>query len=422
MIEKVKQLILNYQVILKNFSYLTVLQLFNIILPLVTYPYLIKVLGVEKYGTIVFIQSIMMYFSMLINFGFNISATKEIAEHKGNSEKINEIVSAIFLIKLFLWISSLLLMLSLLIFSSSFRKEYLLFLFCFGITFNDFLFPQWFFQGIEKMKYITFISILSKVLFTILIFLFIHKRSDYLYVSIFQGFGAFFSGFIAIYILKTREKVVFSLQSKKVLRYYFLESLPLFISTASIQVYVNANRILVGAFLGMTEVAFYDLGEKILRLIKIPIGMFGQATFPMLVREKNISKINKMMKFTVLFTTLFVLSIFVSASFIIKLLGSNEMQGAIVIIKILSFSAVMTAFSQFLGTSRLIVFGFQKDFTKVILSSGIIFCFGAFILIITNNVLLTTLAWLVVIVEFWGMLSLFVMSYKNKILFDKDFK
>ncbi|KAF2330062.1 MAG: oligosaccharide flippase family protein [Flavobacterium nitrogenifigens] len=413
---EIREKILNYKVVLQNFSYLTILQLFNILLPLISYPYLIRVLGIQTYGIIVFAQSIIMYFSLIINFGFNISATKNIAENRYDYKKLNEIVSAVLIVKLLLWISTFIILLLLFIFVPPFKREYILFLFCFAITFNDFLFPQWFFQAIEKMKYTTFITIASKILFTILIFLFVHKKDDYLYVPIFQGLGAVFSGLIAIYILLIKEKIVLTFQKKEILKYYFIESLPLFISAASIQIYVNANRILVGGFLGMGDVAIYDLGEKILRLIKIPIGMFGQATFPLLAREKSVSKINKMMKFTVLFTLIIIVSIFISVDSIIKFLGNKEMQSASLIIRILSFSALMTAFSQFLGPSRLIIFGYNKDFARVIVSSGVLFCLGVFILILLHSVFLTTLAYLILIVEFWGMIFLFYISYKKKIL------
>ncbi len=74
--------------LVENFSYLSALQIFNMLLPLVTYPYLIRVLGSELYGTVIFAQAIIAYFSVMINFGFNISATKEIALCKDNTKRI----------------------------------------------------------------------------------------------------------------------------------------------------------------------------------------------------------------------------------------------------------------------------------------------------------------------------------------------
>ena len=172
MINKIKPIFLRNKLLIKNFSYLSAFQIFNILIPLATYPYLIRILGRETYGLIIFALSIVTYFSMIINFGFNISATKDVAENKNNNNKLNEIVSSVFIIKIFLWFVSFFLLLVLIAVIPSFRENWLLFFLVFGMTFNELLFPQWFFQGIEKMKYITIINIISKILqIKLLIFL-----------------------------------------------------------------------------------------------------------------------------------------------------------------------------------------------------------------------------------------------------------
>lgn len=416
MIDRLKNLLISNKSIVANFSYLSAFQLFNILLPLVIYPYLIRVLGTETYGVVIFSQAIIMYFSMLINFGFNISATKDVAEYRKNPKKLNEIVSTVFIIKAFLWIFSFIILVGLILFIPSLQKHWLLFIFSFGITFNELLFPQWFFQGIEKMKYITIINITSKILFTFLIFLYVKNEQDYLLVPLFQSMGAFIGGVIAIYVVLVKEKISIGLQKITIVKYYFLESLPLFISAASVQIYVNANKILVGAFLGMTEVAYYDLGEKVLRLIKTPVGMLGQAAFPSLAIQKSVKKINNVMKVGIFITSVLILLVFIFSDLIVTILGGSDMQNAVPIIRILSVSGLMVAVSQFLGTSRLIIFGYKKEFTQVILSSGIVFCIAGFFLYVSDNVTVITLSWLAVAVETWVTFAFFLVNYRKKLL------
>jgi PST family polysaccharide transporter len=416
MIDRLKKVLISNKSIVSNFSYLSVFQLFNILLPLVTYPYLIRVLGAEIYGVVIFSQAIMMYFSMLINFGFNISATKDVAEYRQDCKKLNEIVSSVFIIKTFLWIVSFIILGGLILFIPSLQKHSLLFIFSFGITFNELLFPQWFFQGIEKMKYITIINIISKILFTVLIFVFIKNEQDYLLVPLFQGMGAFIGGVIAIYVVLVKEKISIGLHKITIVKYYFIESLPLFISAASVQIYVNANKVLVGTFLGMTEVAYYDLGEKVLRLIKTPVGMLGQAAFPSLAIQKSVTKINNVMKAGVFLTSGLVFFVFIFSDLIVTMLGGSGMQKAVPIMRILSLSGLMVAFNQFLGTSRLIVFGYKKEFTQVIASSGIVFCIAGFFLYVSDNVTVISLSWLAVAVETWVTVAFLWINYKYKLL------
>lgn len=413
---RLKNIFSNYKIILKNFGYLSLMQLFILILPLVSYPYLIRVLGAEIFGTVVFAQAVVMYFTILINFGFNISATKHVAVQKNNSSKLNEIVSAVISIKFFLWLISFFLLVALILLFPFFKENWLLLIVTFGITFSDFIFPLWYFQGVDKMKYITIINIFTRVLFTILIFVFIKTEEDYLLVPLFQFIGAILAGCISLWILLYKEKIILSIQKRSILKKYFYDSIPLFISAASVQIYVNANRVLVGSFLGMTEVAYYDLGEKILRLIKLPVGMLGQSAFPTLAREKNINKINKIMYIGVTITIVLIMIVFLFSNEIVVLLGGNQMKPSITVMRILSLSAIMVAFSQFLGTSRLIIFGFKKNFTQIIASSGIVFCIGALLLYISKTTTIISLAMLALSVEVWVTGLMFYINYKKKLL------
>lgn len=78
----IKEKVARNKTVLANFSYLSILQVFTILFPLLTYPYLLRVIGLELYGVIVFAQSIIIYISLVINFGFNMSSAKEVAIHK----------------------------------------------------------------------------------------------------------------------------------------------------------------------------------------------------------------------------------------------------------------------------------------------------------------------------------------------------
>ena len=412
----IKNIIKNNSSIVRNFGYLSILQIFNILLPLATYPYLIRILGADIYGTIIYAQAIIMYFSLIINFGFNISGTKEVAENINDKEKIAEIVSSIYIIKFGLFFVSIFILISCLYFVLILREIGMLICITFSATLSELLFPQWYFQGVDKMKYITLLALFTRLLFTILIFIIIDDESDYLYVPFISGIGILFSAVISLYILIYKEHISFYIPSKVKLKFYFKESLPLFISAASVQLYVNANRILVGVFLGMSEVAYYDLGEKVLRLIKIPVGMLGQSAFPTLSREKNIKKINRIMFLGVSIALALIILVFVFSEQIVFLLGGENMYNAIVVMRILSISAFMVAFSQFLGTSRLIVFGFKKEFTQIISSSGVLFFLGVAVLYKLDYINIYSLALLAVSVEFSVTMFMFVVNYRKKLL------
>ena len=95
------------QRVISNFGYLTALQILNLFIPLVIFPYLIDVLGKENYGLVIYSQAIVFFLLILVIFGFNITATKEVSLHRNNTSKLNEIVSSVFLLRIGLLIFKL---------------------------------------------------------------------------------------------------------------------------------------------------------------------------------------------------------------------------------------------------------------------------------------------------------------------------
>ena len=184
--------------ILNNFFSLTALQLSNYIIPLMTLPYLTRVLGREKYGLTAFAQAFIQYFILITDFGFNLSATREIAINRESDEKVSRIFSSVITIKIFLLILSFFTLIIIIFnvpkFSADSDLYYLTFLSVIGST----LFPQWFYQGIEKMKFIAIFSVSAKAFFTLGIFIFIKEPGDYLWLPILNSLGFIVSGLIGV--------------------------------------------------------------------------------------------------------------------------------------------------------------------------------------------------------------------------------
>lgn len=398
-ISLIKRKIRNNKTVVSNFSYLSLLQVFSLLFPFITYPYLLRVLGFDIYGKIIFAQVIVTNLCILVNFGFNVSGTNNIAVNSNNSVKLSEVVSSIYIIKFVIWLACMLIYFILIQIIPFLREDRWLYIIAFFISFNDLLFPVWFFQGIEKMKYITIINVGVRLLFLVLIFLFVKTKSDYLIVPGLSAIGALLGGAISLLVVTKVEKIKLAFQSFGTLRKYFFESLPLFVSSLSVQIYISGNKLLVGSFLGMTEVAIYDMGEKITSVLKIPIAMISQATFPKISREKNILFINKVMWGT--FGLIFLLYglVFVFSNYIVSVISGAENPITASILRILAFSSMPVVFNYFMGTYRLIPFGFKKVYLRNTVISSCFFLISVLILVALKTVNLYTLAYLDVVVE-----------------------
>ena len=91
-----KSLLKRHAVLFENFTYISILQIFVLVSPLITYPYLVRVLGKELYGWVITAQIIASYCSILVDFGFKRVSARHVAVFRDNKEKLSEIISTIF--------------------------------------------------------------------------------------------------------------------------------------------------------------------------------------------------------------------------------------------------------------------------------------------------------------------------------------
>lgn len=411
-----KRICRNNKTILANSSYLSILQLFSLLFPFITYPYVLRIVGIEKYGIIVFASSIVTYISLFVNFGFNTIGVRDIALDIDNPEKRNQIVSAIYINKFIIW-SIFFIAYVLVITFLHLRKDiYLIYLFSFFLTFNDLLFPAWFFQAIEKMRYITIINISIRILFVFTIFIIVKQASDYVWLPLLNSIGALIGGIVALYIVFVKEKVKFKIQEKNILIASFKSAFPVFLASFSVQLYLYVNKIFVGAFLGMSEVTIYDLGEKISSLLRLPVGIISQATFPKFSRDKNVSYINKVMKANVLFVLCIYVAIFLISKWVVIFFIGKQIYEAEITTRILAFAAVFATLNVYLGGNRMIPLGYEKLYSKISMFACLFFLSYLFLIYHFNAISYLSIALNILITEFVVCLTCLYFDCKLKIL------
>jgi polysaccharide biosynthesis protein len=399
----------HHKKIIENFSYLSVLQILSMITPLVTYPYLVKTLGEVIYGTVVFAQAVVTYFNILVVFGFNFTAARDVSQYRDDTKKLSEIVSAVTIIKTLFLIVLLLLISGYMLYIS--QIDYTLYYLSFWICLNEILFPSWFFQGKEEMKYITFINLGIRLLFILMIFIFIKSPDDYLYFPLLNGIGVALAGVVSFILLYKKYKVRLTVVPIKILTKYLKESYHLFISNVSIQIYVNANKIIIGTFLGMREVTYYDLAEKITNMGKVPQSMISQVLYPKISLEKNGSFLKKVLKGTILMNVFLYLMVFLFSNQIVAYFGGNE-----TVLRILFLTIPIIGISNVLMVLTLLPFGYNKAFTRIVFLSAFSYLLIVLILYGFNSISLYTLTATNVVVESLVSIIAYIYVKRKKII------
>ena len=405
----------DFKTILNNFFSLTLLKVLTYILPLITFPYLIRVLGVEKFGLIMFAQATMYYFEIVVDFGFNLSATREVALNAKKVNKLNEIISAVFSIKCFLLIISFLILFIVLSIFDRFTDDYLIYYYSFLKVIAFAFFPVWFFQGIEKMKYVTYINIVSKSIYTVLIFVFIQTESDYLLVPLINGFGFFIGSLLALYYVFKHFKHVFVFNSFAIIKQHFIDSSMFFLSRVSVSLYTSSNTFVLGLVASNLTVGYYAIAEKLYMVIRQLYQPIVQVIYPYISKSKNLVFFKKLYPVVVLLNFIGVYILWVFAPELIYLVSKEYFLESIKVFRILLVVSCIVVPSILIGYPFLAALGFKNEanYSTIIGSLFHVVILG--ILYFSNLINMYNIVYLLLATESIVLLYRYYAVYKNKL-------
>jgi len=264
----------------RSFLALSFWQMTNYLVPLVTMPYLIRTIGTEKFGLISYIQAFLYYFIVFVDFGFSTTAVREISIARNDTVALTRIFYTTIFTKLLLGLISLVIIITVILFVPRFRDHWQSYIMGFSLVIGQVLFPVWFFQGIEKMKYITYLNFVAKLIFAILLFVLVRGANDYPFALAAQGIGLIIASLIGIMIIKLRFKIKFYWPHSAMLVKEIKSGFPILISNFSVTAYNSSLYLLVGFYENDQVLGVYSIAEKITALIRQILSTFSQAIFP----------------------------------------------------------------------------------------------------------------------------------------------
>ncbi|WP_332237882.1 flippase [Sporolactobacillus sp. KGMB 08714] len=326
--------------VVKNTLSLFIIQGSNYILPLITFPYLVRTLGTSNYGLLIFMNSLIQYFIVLTDYGFNFSATRKIALIRENKVRLREYSNSIISIKTLLTGSSFVILIILLMAVPQFSKESLLYIIGFLSVVGNAMFPIWFFQGIEQMKYITYFNIGSKIVSTLLIFIFVKSNSDYELAALFQTLYYVLPGILGLWTIRKQFSIPIVPHFKiNLIKRELKDGWHVFIGNISGNVYGQGAVVILGFLAGQRAVAYYGICQKITGAAVGLTQPFAQALYPFLCRQFAISrnKFLKVKKFIICFAMVAALlmgvALFMFSGLLIKVVSGTENSTLIILLK-----------------------------------------------------------------------------------------
>lgn len=369
----------NKKRLLANFASLVVLRGAQFLIPLISLPYLVRTIGLENFGLINFSLSLGLYFGAIIQFGFGITATREIARHRDDPIKLTKIYSVTLTASLILATVSAALFAFIVLFFEKFNGYLDLYFFTLAFIIFQSLFPIWFFQGIEKMKYITLLSLASNALFLISLFIFVKQPSDFVFVPLLHAIAAFLTFSLAIGLIYKKFKVKFIPPHWQEIKASYRDGCHAFISQLAPSLYNNSAVFLLGLFANNTLVGFYSAATKVIDAAISFAYVLSNTFLPYFSRDLGQHRFfQKIMLGSGLLLTL--AAIIFSDWIVGVLFGLDNMQAANYI-KWLAVCILLVFVSVTYGTNYLMLIGRDKVVKNIVLFTSIIFFAAAVVII-----------------------------------------
>ena len=352
-----------------NFFSLVVLRGFQFLIPLITLPYLVRTIGIENFGLVNFALSLCIYFGAIIQFGFGITATREISRHRDDPIKLAQIYSVTLTASISLALVSAALFTAIVLSFEKFNNNLDLYFFTFVFIVFQSLFPIWFFQGMEKMKYITFLSLSASVFFLVTLFVFVKQKDDFVLVPMLNAISAMMTFIFALVLIKKQFKIDYMIPEWQEIKKIYTEGNHAFITQLVPNLYTNSVTFFLGFFAGNAVVGLFVSASKIIDAVGSTAYIFSNACLPLLSR--NIDRHNAFQK----------IMLAVGLALTIVLIAATEkittfMYGSINNIVTLYVQALALAipliFIQITyGSNYLMLTGNEKQFKSIVLLASV---------------------------------------------------
>ena len=361
-----------------NIAALGVMQIANYIIPMVTLPYLTRVLGVESYGKVVFVQAVMAYMIIIVEFGFSWSTTREIASNREDRKLISSIFSSTWAAQWLLALVASLFMMVMVIAIPSLKNEAELYAAGMLVVFGSVLFPLWLLQGLERMREVAVIQVVSRLIFLPFIFIFVKSPSDVLLLILILGMGPIFAGIVSLVWIRYCKFVDFQYPVFSEIVKVLSESRMLFLSKVTISSYTTLTPLILGIVAGPAALAYFTLADKLRSAAQSGLSPSSQALCPRMshLYKTDLPAARKLLKRStfLIFCIASVLSLFLwfFAEPIIFLLGGAEFGHSATILKWLAFLPLIVSISNIFGIQIMLPNHLNQSFNFILMGAGAI--------------------------------------------------
>jgi len=365
------------RVIFKNAASLLLIQAANFLLPLVTFPYLVRVLGPANFGLLAFAFAVVAYGVLLVDYGFNLSASKRIAEARNDRAKVAQIFWSVSWAKALLGLLAFAAVIVASLAVPQLAEMRMVLLAATPMILGSLLFPGWLFQGLERMAVTSAFTIGSQALVVPLTFWLVRDAGDTWLATLIRACAPAVAGLASLAWLYRHRLVEWQPPCWADTRRALAEGWHIFISTAAISVYTTSNQVLLGFLCGPLQVGYYAAADRVRAAAQGVSSVLSNSVYPRVSalmhtnRPAALALVRKLMVIQGGATFLGGCALWLVAPSIVSLLMGPAFQPSVTVLRWMAFVPFIVSLSNVFGIQLMLPLGMTKAFGTILIGSAV---------------------------------------------------
>lgn len=361
-----------------NVVSLYAIQGLNSLLPLVTLPFILRALRPSGYGSVVFAQALFGYAVLVVEFGFNLHSAREISMARQKPAEIARIYWTTMAAKGLLLVGCGVLIAALVLFVPAFRRDWLVFAASGLLLLGNVAFPQWYLQGLERLREAAATQLLAKIAAAVCLITLVRTPDDTVIAAVFLS-GPQVLAVLAAVALRIRLVPQQSYRpSWGDIRHAYRDSWHLFAATMSTTMYLHTNALVLGLMRGPESVAIYSLANRLTTAVQAFVTPVAQAVFPRasILFAENPGEAWRLVKriAAVMLPAVGVVSVLlvIYAPVAVKIIGGPSFASVVPVLRVMAFVPVLVTAATFLAQTIMVNIGLNKELFRVYLAVGLL--------------------------------------------------
>ena len=369
-----------------NFIMNFILTVSNFLFPLITFPYVSRVLLPEGTGKVAFALSIVSYFTLFASFGVSTYGIRAIAQVRDDKDRLSKTMHEL----LFINIISMIIVYIALVIAISVVPQFAMEKELFGVTSLFVLFTiigiEWLYKGLEKYQYITIRTIVFKIASLFLVFLFVKEKSDYIIFAFISIFAIVGSG--VLNLINSRKLINYTLYSEYEFKKHLKPMFVLFLTSMAIAIYTSLDEGLLGLLSSPEQVGYYNAAVRVKGILFTLITSLGVVLLPRLsyyvenhMETEFHEALAKSTNFIIVIAASVVIFFTLFAKETILILAGENYVASIIPLQIVVWALILSAITNILGIQILLPLKKDKQLLFSVLCAATVDVIANFLLV-----------------------------------------